>query len=412
MPKLIAVLFLFAASAGLADPVTMGSYPIAPGFGLGGTFTSAAVTSIIDVAHPATANGTVDHASIYFSGPCSAAFKLAFLRPIIVTQGTLPAATRFTVTDVRGPFDAVGQTEIVLTPAVQVRTGDLLALVTLQPGITCGGVIFEQRPRGDSAAWLSTNDVSVNGTLAADAGLKTTEAFAMIAYSGDPLLVRVLPVAGAVQGAGAFFRTSVQLFKYGQETIKGKLVFHPAGAVGSDSDPSLPFTIGSSQTLSFPDVVAAMGTSGIGSLDVVTYCGADVIVSARVFSDGGSAGTSGFIEEGLEPELARRPSLSGIMLLPADLTNFRMNVGIRTLESGAVLNIITHDAGGVTLNTRGVTYSANYFDQPTLSQFTGLTPPPEGGSVQVQVTSGAAFIYGSIIDNRTQDSSMRMVEFR
>jgi len=89
-----------------------------------------------------------------------------------------------------------------------------------------------------------------------------------------------------------------------------------------------------------------------------------------------------------------------------------MNVGIRTLESGAVLNIITHDAGGVTLNTRGVTYSANYFDQPTLSQFTGLTPPPEGGSVQVQVTSGAAFIYGSIIDNRTQDSSMRMVEFR
>src|SRR6185369_11206193 len=110
----------------------------------------------------------------------------------------------------------------------------------------------------------------------------------------------------------------------------------------------------------------------------------------------------------LEPALARRRSLSGIMLLPSDLTNFRMNVGIRTLESGAVLNIITHDANGLTLNTRGVTYAANYFEQPPLSQFIGVAAPPEGGSVQVQVTSGAAFIYGSIIDNRTQDSSMRM----
>jgi hypothetical protein len=240
-----------------------------------------------------------------------------------------------------------------------------------------------------------------------------------MAYNADPVLVRVLPAAGAVQGIGAFFRTSLQIFNvtFSTAPITGKLVFHRAGVPGSDSDPSLPFTIGVRQTLSFPDVVAAMGVSGLGSLDVFTNGGQELVVSARIFSDAGDSGTSGFTEEGLAPSEARRivfgkGSLAGVLLLPADLTNFRMNVGVRSLESGATLTVRTYDAGGTLVTTRSdVTYSANYFEQAMASQFTGLSTLPAGGSIIISV-SGSAFIYGTITDNRTQDSSMRMAEIQ
>ena len=48
----------------------------------------------------------------------------------------------------------------------------------------------------------------------------------------------------------------------------------------------------------------------------------------RVYSDAGAAGTSGFTEDALSPYQAI--DSHGILLIPADTTNFRTNVGIRT----------------------------------------------------------------------------------
>jgi hypothetical protein len=91
-----------------------------------------------------------------------------------------------------------------------------------------------------------------------------------------------------------------------------------------------------------------------------------------------------------------------------------MNVGVRSLESGATLTITTFDAGGGQVTTRSnLTYPPNYFEQVSASQFTGLSTLPAGGSIMVSVNvGGAAFTYGSITDNRTQDSSMRMAEMK
>src|SRR5256885_1158469 len=139
-----------------------------------------------------------------------------------------------------------------------------------------------------------------------------------------------------------------------------------------------------------------MGVSGLGSLDVVTTGGQELVVSARIFSDAGASGTSGFTEEGLAPTQARRiifgsGSIDGVLLLPVDSINFRMNVGVRSLESGATLTIKTYDAGGTLVNTRSnVVYPANYFEQATASQFPGLSTIPAGGSIMVSV-NGAAF---------------------
>ena len=415
MKKIVSLIAFFAASTVFAQPLTLGIMPNGSNFGLGGTYTTEPVFSIVDVAHPAASNGTVTRASVMWSFTCSAAFKLAFLRP-----GTSP--TSFTVTAVRGPFDATaGRVDVSLSPSVSVNTGDLIALVQVKPGATCGGPSYGYESRGKSAVWLTRNDISATGTLASTAILETQFAFAVMAYDAAPVLVRVVPAAGAVQGAGAFFRTSLQIFNdtFGTTPITGKLVFRRAGVAGSDSDPSLPFAIGLHQTLSFPDVVAAMNVSGLGSLDVMTDGGQELVVSARIFSDAGAGGTSGFTEEGLAPTEARRTIsgngiIAGVLLLPADLTNFRMNVGVRSLESGATLTITTFADDGTQLSTRSnVTYPPNYFEQVTASQFTGLSTLPAGGSIVVSVNvGGAAFIYGSITDNRTQDSSMRMAELK
>ena len=407
MQKIAAVLVCLLATTLGAQPLTVGSQPVNAIFGLSGAFATTAPWSIIDVAHPASANGTVNRASVNWSFGCTGAFKLAFLR-------RTGSPTQFTVVAVRGPFDSVaGRAEVVLSPAVPLQEGDLMALIQVKPGTTCGSPLYEQYPRGQSAVWVTLSDISATGTLPANATLEPEIAFAVKAYNADPVLVRVLPAAGAVQGAGAFFRTSLQLHNLSVFPISGKLVFHRAGTPGSAGDPTLPFTVGYRQTLSFPDVVASMGTSGLGSLDVFTNGGAELVVSARVFSDGGAAGTSGFTEDGLDPELARRNSISGVLLLPSDLTNFRMNIGIRTLQSGARISAFIYDANGVLAGTKpAVDYPPDYFEQPTASQFTGLATLPAGGSIVVNVSTGAAFIYGSITDNRTSDSSMRMAEKR
>jgi hypothetical protein len=409
------LLWFLTASAAAAQPLTVGSMPPNAIFGLGDPYSTAAVWSMIDAAHPATNNGTLNRATVKWSFTCTGAFKVAFLRP------SSSGPTSFMVVAVRGPFDATGgRNTVTLSPPVSVNAGDLLALIQLKPGVGCGGPGYEVQPAGQGASWLSLNDVSADGALASTAVLQTQFAFAAIAYNAAPVLVHVLPAAGAVAGSGgSFFRTSLQIFNYspGGEPVTGMLVFHPAGASASANDPSLPFSIAFRQTLSFADVVAAMGTSGLGSLDVLTDEGQQVVVAARIFNDAGATGTSGFTEEGLDPALARRfisgqGGIDGILIIPADTTNFRMNVGVRTLDAGAKLTITTFDASGAVLNARSdVAYQPNYFEQTTASAFTGLSTLPPGSSILVRVSTGAAFVYGTVTDNRTQDSSMRMAEF-
>ena len=90
----------------------------------------------------------------------------------------------------------------------------------------------------------------------------------------DPEFVRtaqrgVIPLVGKTPGLnGADFRTSLTLM--GNESIHGRLVFHPAGQAASDADPSIPysFTQGA-PVLQFDDLMAAFGRTGLGSLDII-----------------------------------------------------------------------------------------------------------------------------------------------
>lgn len=405
--RLFAVALLLTSAAS-AQQVTMGAMP-PDVFSSGFAFSTAPVT-VIDLAHTATAAGTITRASVQWNQACTGAFKIVFLDNSFGALGT------YTVRAVRGPFDAVaGRNDVAINPPVQVSFGDRLAVVQLKPFATCGSLSIASAQRSSNTVLTTNDDISVNGLVGSASTIASTESYGMIAYDANPLLVSVVPGAGAVQGNGAFFRTALQLQNLSStathfpgSAIDGQIIFHPAGNSASPSDPSLHFTLQPGQVTSYPDVITTMGTSGLGTLDIVTNGGTPV-VSARVFSDAGAAGTSGFNEEGLSPDRALDFFQRGTMVVPADLTNFRMNVGIRTVGGPLQVYIDTYGPTGTHLNQRIVTYPANSFEQVPVNTFAGITVPAGATiSVFVNSTPGSIFVYQSVTDNRTQDSALRM----
>lgn len=406
MSKAIVILAFLLSTSLAAQPLTVGERIADPHEQV--SITNHLPASFVDLSSYATADGTVNKASVYWSATCPSAFKVVFLRDNLGKAGSA-----YSVVATRGPFDAVaGRTDVPLTPPVALTLGDYIGVVQLTQ---CGTVVSQYYPNHFGSSLLTANDISTTGVVGPFANLAAGLAFGMVAYGSETVLVRVLPAAGAVQGSTAFFRTSVQMVNAGTSAISGRLVFHRATQSASPGDPSLAFNLPGGASLSYADVVASMGTSGLGSLDVVTTAGAVPIITARVFSDAGAAGTSGFSEEAVSPDEALDLFTRGILLLPADLTSFRANIGVRTLDTGATLNISTFDAGGTLRATRqNVHYPANYFEQVPVSQFTGAATLPAGGWILIRLATFGerAFVYSSVIDNRTSDSTFRMADVK
>jgi hypothetical protein len=402
------VVILFAASLA-AQPLTVGTQIVDQGGTA--TITNGGPVTYVNLSNGATAAGTVNKATVGWSATCSNAFKIVFLR------NNFGSLAGFTVVATRGPFNATGgRNEVTLTPPVTLALGDLIGVVQLQNLATCGSV-RTQSFASNSVGYnlVTTVDMSVSGgTIGSSTVYGSGFGIGVVAYNSNPLLVRILPAAGAAPGATAFFRTALQMLNPTSTTITGNLVFHKQLQPAAPGDPSLAFTLPPGQSISYPDVITSMGTSGVGSLDVVTNGGNAPIVTARVFSDAGSAGTSGFSEEGVLPNDALDFFSRGILLIPSDLTNFRMNIGVRTLDTGAVLDVTTLDSAGVSRASRTVTYGANVFDQQPVATFTGASSVPPGGWIVITFNTfgGRAFVYSSIIDNRTSDSTFRLADIK
>jgi streptogramin lyase len=220
---------------------------------------------------------------------------------------------------------------------------------------------------------------------------------------------RVLPVVGSTAGVGgSFFRTSVQLHNPTSTPITGRIVFHRSGVSGSGTEPALSYSLSPGQTQSIADLLPAMGRSGLGSADIEATSGSIPAATVRVFNDAGAAGTTGFTEEPMRAQEVLRPGPSGVLLLPADLTRFRFNLGVRTLEAGAAATLTVRDASGVTVATVSRGFPATYHEQQRASAFLGLATMPAGGSIAITVESGAGIFYGATVDNATGDPSLQV----
>jgi hypothetical protein len=349
--------------------------------------------TMIDLSHPATADGSVASASVQWGGgSCTAAFKVKFLRP-----SSSSSLTTFSLVAERGPFNAVaGRNQLTLTPPVDVKAGDLIAVTSLVTFATCGSPYAAV----DSGAAIMrmSGDVtngSFNGLYSRDKSL------AARATDTIEVLEGVVTAAGSLQGNfGSFFRTSIQIASPGGGTSTGKLVFHPAGVAASPNDQALPYTVSSGNAISFTDVVQTMGKSGLGTIDVVSNNGFPPLVTARIYNDTPN-GTSGFSEEMIAPRDALHAFDSGVLLMPPDLTKFRVNIGVRTFSSPVTMNV---QYGFRTQSN--IDFPANTFRQYSLAEF-GDASPVENEQIFLSMISGDAIVYLSTTDNQTNDSSVR-----
>lgn len=184
-------------------------------------------------------------------------------------------------------------------------------------------------------------------------------------------------------------------------------MFHSQGISGGANDASLTYTLNGGQTLDYQDLLPAMGiASGLGSLDIVTTGDPIPIMAARIFSDGGATGTSGFFIDPVAPEAALQAGDTGVIISPADPAKARLNLGIRSLETGAAFQITVRNKNSAVRNTVSKSYGPNFFEQVSANAYVGVTLDGSD-TISFVMTSGKAIIYGAQTDNKTQDPAVQ-----
>jgi hypothetical protein len=219
----------------------------------------------------------------------------------------------------------------------------------------------------------------------------------------------VVPVVGSTAGAeGASFRTALQMHNPSEAPSRGHLLFRAAGAPGLSPAPRLEWELAPYGVVSYDDVVAQMGASGLGSLDVVVASGALPVVLARAFDDGEAAGTKGVSIPALREEEAIGAGQRVTLIAPADPLRARFNVGIRTLSAGARVRLALYSESGELVTSLGErSWPAEWFEQSPSAAFLGQTI---GGNQTLAITviEGSLFAYATMTDNRTNDPSFQL----
>jgi hypothetical protein len=220
----------------------------------------------------------------------------------------------------------------------------------------------------------------------------------------------ILPIVGSTPGSfGGRFKTSLVMRAYAQNQ-RGKLVFHPAGQAASDSDPSIPYAFNGAEPLVFEDVVAAMGQSGIGSLDIIPDEGASSLmpmIEARLYNDVASIGTFGTLAQPAYPYDYLRPATLEVVMPENERS--RINIGFRTITDTR-MRILIYNNVGTLLAFRDVSFPAGWMQMTSASEFAGRTLTP-GQMLQVQFT-GAVIPFHTVTENSTNDPTLIVVSPR
>ena len=211
----------------------------------------------------------------------------------------------------------------------------------------------------------------------------------------------VVVVVGSTAGqSGANFKTELQLTNATDSPMEGWLVLQPAVIARR-------YDLAPRATLSFPDIVADLGATGLASLDILSDRGAVPTIVARAYDDQPTGTTGATIRALRAAEIMGRNDVSAL-IVPRDLTRYRFNIGVRTLELGATIELTVRDATGNERHYRDLDLPANHFSQEPGDVFVG-TALRANESIAVRVISGRAILYATTVDNRTNDSSLQVL---
>lgn len=209
----------------------------------------------------------------------------------------------------------------------------------------------------------------------------------------------VIPIVGSAPGAyGARFKTYLRLTGQG----RGVIIFHPMGQPARDTDPQMAYELTEDvPAVEWDDVVAAIGASGVGSLDIVPDITAILPrVDVRVYNDGPS-GKFGSAEAVYLPGDVILDRYTTQTITYSD-PNLRLNFGGRTFLpfTHAIITAITPDGhvrGGlartITFREPG-TYMGNLALYNIDSQL--------GDTIRI-IWDGPVVAFHTLTDNQTND---------
>lgn len=240
----------------------------------------------------------------------------------------------------------------------------------------------------------------------------------------------IIPIVGSTAGAnGAHFRTSLRI--YAAPDAHGKIVFHPLGTIASEGDPSMPYSFAPNahvvtDYLEWPDVVAAMGQSGLGTLDIIPDSnGGNFLppVITRVYNDtpNGTFGTEAPLVlprdyfYNIYAASNQRPS--GLVLSGGRMTispmgpNYRRNIGMRTLSDVDIVAVILRKDGRQETSAAR-TFPGDYSFMMPVEQFVqqmfgpSEAPLTSDDGLSINASPGRAITYYTYTDNRTNDPTL------
>lgn len=161
-------------------------------------------------------------------------------------------------------------------------------------------------------------------------------------------------------------------------------------------------------TLSFDDVVAEMGGSGLGTMDVLVDQGGLPTIVARAYDDQAS-GTTGVSVPAITPAALIPPNGSAALIAPRDLGGrYRFNIGVRALEDGARLEVVVYSATGAQRHARIAEYPSHHFEQTGADAFAGIALQAND-SIHIRFSAGSAIVYATAVDNATNDSAIQVL---
>jgi hypothetical protein len=377
-----------------------------------GALAPAAPFTLVDYSRPATATGNLTQVKVgWTTFPCTNNFRV---RVFHRSGSTLEPAAQSGLLSLTS-MDANGDFTLPLSPALAVDQGDLIGITVVKDCFN--PVAFHGFPTIGYRLYAGDvqSPVSVSGFLQS-----STDQLALGATGVTTRYTAlVVPGVGALPGAnGAHFKTSLQVVAnpFGGD-LSGRLVFHPLGVSGSTTDPSIDLLLGAGRAASYPDVMATMGQTGLGSIDVVLDASSPApVVYARVFNDAGADGTSGLGEPAVDVSqpgylpgsLVMNLGCTGILSAPVDPATQRINIGMRSLDTDVTISFTLRGQDGGTRATASQTLSPNEFRQIKAEDLFGGTAPAANDYILVSV-SGGSIVYGASTDNTTNDPSVQFV---